>query len=182
MHLHIRKSEVKKKPTMSDASSTTCSCAVHCVAMMHVDSSYRFSEAHVYGLVAEPDNPHDPHAIKVVCTNQDDRHVGYLGSEFARHVKPILEHGNLISITYSAKKSNAYRHILHLEYESPALVAERLRVATLERQLAESIRFSKEPSSVASPKRKRRRVTFSNRPPEIIEHEGSSIDDEEGGE
>lgn len=158
---------------MSSASITTCSCSVHCVAMMHVDPSYRFSEAHVYGLKVEPDNPHDPYAIKVVRTDQDDRHVGYLGSEFARHVKSILEHGTLFSVTYSAEKSNAYRRILHLQYESPALVAERLRVATLERQLAEYIQSGKEPSSVASPKRKRN-VTFSNQPPEVVEYVGHS--------
>ncbi len=127
-----------------------------------------FRETHMYGLAEEPNNPHDSNAIMVVRTDQDGRHVGYLGSEFARHAKSILQHGNLISVSYDSKKSNEYRRVFHLEYESPALVAERHRVAILEQQLAEYIQSQREPSSLASPKKKRKSVTFCPNSPQII--------------
>lgn len=153
------------------ANSTCCSCAMHCVGMMHVDPSYKFHETHAYGLVEEPNNPHDSNAIMVVRTDQDGRHVGYLGTEFTRHAKSILQHGNLISISYDPEKSNQYRRVLHLEYESQALLAERRRVHILEKQLADYIQSQREPSSLSSPRKKRKYVTFSSEPPTVINKE-----------
>ena len=128
--------------------------------MMHVDPAYRFSEDHEYGFIEEPTNPHDSDAIMVVRKDQEDRHVGYVGREFAKHVKPILQHGNLISVKYDPEKSNAYRRILHLNYESPALCEERRLANTLRRQLVSSIETDTAPLSISSPKKRRKSVTF----------------------
>ena len=90
------------------------SCAVHCVGMMHVDPSYRFSEDHMYSFVAEPDNRYDPNAIMVVRRDQDGRHVGYLAREFAQHIGPILH--VIQSITFDAENSNTYKKVFHVHF------------------------------------------------------------------
>lgn len=47
-------------------------------------------------LVEEPDNPHDPKAIKVVI---DGEHVGYIKSGSCFHVKNLLKSGRIHDIT-----------------------------------------------------------------------------------
>lgn len=56
---------------------------------------YEF-EACKVELIEEPDNPHDPNAVKVVI---DGRHVGYIKSGSCSHVKKLLHSGNVISIS-----------------------------------------------------------------------------------
>lgn len=46
-------------------------------------------------LIEEPDNPHDPNAIKVVV---DGIHVGYIKSGSCAHIKKLLHTGSIISI------------------------------------------------------------------------------------
>lgn len=46
-------------------------------------------------LVEEPDNPHDPNAIKVIV---DGVHVGYIKSGSCAHVKKLLHSDSIISI------------------------------------------------------------------------------------
>lgn len=56
---------------------------------------YEFDPSRVE-LVEEPDNPHDPKAIKVVI---DGMHVGYIKSGSCAHVKNLLKSGRIQRIT-----------------------------------------------------------------------------------
>ncbi len=47
-------------------------------------------------LVEEPDNPHDPNAIKVIV---DGIHVGYIKSGSCAHIKKLLHTGSIISMS-----------------------------------------------------------------------------------
>lgn len=47
-------------------------------------------------LIEEPDNPHDPNAIKVVI---DGIHVGYIKSGSCAHIKKLLHTGSIISMS-----------------------------------------------------------------------------------
>lgn len=47
-------------------------------------------------LVEEPDNVHDPNAIKVII---DDVHVGYIEKESCSHIKKLLRQGKISDIT-----------------------------------------------------------------------------------
>lgn len=144
--------------------ATANHCVVHCVGMPHVDPAYRWdNERAVYALLAEPGNPHDPNAIKVVRADQENRHLGYVAREFAPDVARILDKGQLLSVRYTAAQSNAYRRVLHLDYISPALVQERATVERLTRELHALLATGEAPASVPSP-RKRKRVSFADPP------------------
>lgn len=43
-------------------------------------------------LIPEPDNPHDPNAIKVVA---DDQHIGYIKAGTCRHLLKVINEGRL---------------------------------------------------------------------------------------
>lgn len=47
-------------------------------------------------LVPEPDNPHDPKAVKVIVEGQ---HIGYIKSGSCAHVHKLLQAGQIASVT-----------------------------------------------------------------------------------
>ena len=131
--------------TTASMNTNTCvdtcadTCVVHCVGMSHVEPGYRwnFTESipNTYGFVEEPTNPHDPNAVMVVRTDQENRHVGYVAKEFTRDVKNILQQCELLSIVYESDYSNSFRRVLRLRYVSPALLKERALVGRLKETL-----------------------------------------------
>lgn len=140
---------------------TTNRCVVHCVGMAHVDPHYRWNDSSAaYGFVPEPTNSHDPNAIKVIRTDHEDRHLGYVAKEFAPEVLDILEHGELLSVNHAPNHSNSYRQVLHIDFISPALQKERNTVARLTRELHDALHSGTQPQFVPSPQKKRKRVSF----------------------
>jgi len=145
--------------------ATVNRCVVHCVGMSHVDPAYKWNyETAVYSFLPEPNNPHDPNAIKVVRVDQENRHLGYVAREFAPGVARILDDGQLVSVRYTATQSNTYRRVLHLEYISPALVQERATVDRLTRELRSLLAAGEAPAFTPSPQKRKRkkRVSFAD--------------------
>ena len=147
------------------AISTFNQCVVHCVGMGHAeDPGYRWNHdfSASYGLIPEPNNPHDPNAIKVVRKDHDDKHLGYIAREFAPGVLHILEQGQLLSVNYASANSNSYRRVLHLHFISPALVHERNTVKRLTEELQTLLVSGEHPQFVSSLRKKRKSVSFAD--------------------
>lgn len=64
-------------------------------------------------LIEEPDNPHDPKAIKVVI---DDEHVGYIKSGSCSHVKNLLKSGRIHDVTADIM-GGPYKLLYYDDYE-----------------------------------------------------------------
>ncbi|MBC83343.1 MAG: hypothetical protein CL454_00615 [Acidimicrobiaceae bacterium] len=152
--------------------TTSDQCVVHCVGMAHVEPHYRWTDSSAaYGFVPEPTNPHDPNAVKVVRTDHEDRHLGYVAREFAPGVLDILQRGELLSVDHVSEHSNSYRQVLRVDFVSPALQRERDNVKRLTKELYDAL-SGKPPPFVPSPIRKRKRVSFAE-PPAVLLTENS---------
>lgn len=58
---------------------------------------YKYDTFYGYAdLVPEPDNPHDPNAIKVIV---DNVHIGYVPAKRTKSIKKIIESNNVIEIS-----------------------------------------------------------------------------------
>lgn len=64
-------------------------------------------------LIEEPDNPHDPKAIKVVI---DGEHVGYIKSGSCSHVKNLLKSGRIHDVTADIM-GGPYKLLYYDDYE-----------------------------------------------------------------
>ena len=82
---------------------------------------FYFKDNHVIGLVPEPHNQYDPHAVKVVLLNQENRHVAYIGKRHSKHVSEIIANGVVHSVAYEKDTSTELAATLILTCESPAL-------------------------------------------------------------
>lgn len=79
-----------------------------------VDMGYEYERVYQYEfypikteLIPEPDNPHDPNAVKVIV---DNVHVGYIKSGSCRHILNLLKDDRIIKIDCEIKGGN-YKYI-----------------------------------------------------------------------
>ena len=116
--------------------------AVHCVAMRHVDPSYRFRPDHRYGFLPEDDNRADPNAVLVVRRDQENRPVGYVAREFAPHLRRIMAKGRLETVDLDPSSSNEYKKTLQISYVSPAVLEMQKRMQQESPRKKKRVRFS----------------------------------------
>lgn len=66
-------------------------CGMEDTYIYKYDTFYGYAD-----LVPEPDNPHDPNAIKVIV---DNVHIGYVPAKSTKSIKKIIESNNVIEIS-----------------------------------------------------------------------------------
>jgi len=81
-----------------------------------VDRAAQIAGGSVFGLVQEPLNAHDPHAIKVIA-NPDDFHLGYIPRVEAPYIDALMNAGIEVVCSAPSEPKDPAFPIITLEFD-----------------------------------------------------------------